>query len=175
VAQTIIEQSICRSSTDKATGDAWLGLQVFRWRKNMDEHTDSRLSEDGSAAGLLSPLKGYEAGADPRARRLEWLVLYAGIVFQRAAIQGTAPVGASPRLLPKRASANAIEGAPANRTNRERGARAQASIERAQKARTRVRKSGAAAAGAATADGPDDDEEAGSTAQSAVFVSTLID
>ena len=73
--------------TTKPSGDAWPGLF-----KSLDggESWKSNLlpgyPQDTSAAGLASPLRGYDAGADPVVRAgSNGLFYYSGIVFQRAA------------------------------------------------------------------------------------------
>jgi hypothetical protein len=72
----------------RMTGDAWLG--VF-WSRDGGQRWSSTLlpgyPQDNSAAGLASPLKGLEAGADAVVRAgTNGLVYYAGIAFNRAAI-----------------------------------------------------------------------------------------
>jgi hypothetical protein len=67
------------------TGDAWLGLfKSFdggqRWQTNLLPG----YPQDLSPAGLSSPLKGYQAGADPVVRAgTNGLLYYAGLVFDR--------------------------------------------------------------------------------------------
>jgi len=67
------------------TGDAWLGVfKSFdggqRWRSTLLPG----YPQDGSPAGLASPLHGYDAGADPVVRAgTNGLFYYAGIVFNR--------------------------------------------------------------------------------------------
>jgi hypothetical protein len=69
------------------TGDAWLGLfKSFdggqRWQTNLLPG----YPQDLSPAGLASPLKGYQAGADPVVRAgTNGLLYYAGLVFDRPA------------------------------------------------------------------------------------------
>ena len=70
---------------DKHTGDAWLG--IFKsydggqtWRSTLLPG----YPQDGSAQGVTSPLKGYDAGADPIVRSANnGLFYYSGIVFDR--------------------------------------------------------------------------------------------
>ena len=67
------------------TGDAWLGIfKSFdggqRWQTNLLPG----YPQDMSPEGLASPLKGYQAGADPVVRPgTSGLLYYAGIVFDR--------------------------------------------------------------------------------------------
>jgi hypothetical protein len=69
------------------TGDAWLGLfKSFdggqRWQTNLLPGYPQDLSPNG----LASPLKGYQAGADPVVRAgTNGLLYYAGLVFDRPA------------------------------------------------------------------------------------------
>src|SRR5262245_51572103 len=78
---------------DKPNGDAWLGVY-----KSVDggETWKSTLlpgyPQDSSATGNLSPLKGFDAAADPIVRAgANGLLFYSGIAFQRAAIVSSAP------------------------------------------------------------------------------------
>ena len=70
---------------DLETGDAWLG--VF-WSRNAGRSWRSTLMpgflQDNSPEGLASPLKGFEAGADPTVRAgSNGLLYYSGIAFNR--------------------------------------------------------------------------------------------
>ncbi len=68
------------------TGDAWLGLfKSFdggaRWTSNLLPG----YPQDTSPSGLASPLKGYQAAADPVVRPgANGLLFYAGLAFDRA-------------------------------------------------------------------------------------------
>ena len=72
------------------TGDAW--LSYFRstdgggtWKSTLIPG----YPQDNSPAGLASPLKGYQAGADPTVRAgTNGTLYYSGIVFDRAVQQG---------------------------------------------------------------------------------------
>jgi hypothetical protein len=70
---------------DKHTGDAWLGL--FKSSDGGQVWRSSLLPgypQDQTPEGLKSPLKGYEAGADPVVRSsTNGLFYYSGIVFNR--------------------------------------------------------------------------------------------
>src|SRR4051812_2971803 len=78
---------------DKPTGDSWVGLfKSFdggaTWRSTLLPG----YPQDGSGAGTLSPLKGYDAAADPLVRAgSNGLFFYSGIAFQRAAIVSATP------------------------------------------------------------------------------------
>ncbi|MEO8679773.1 MAG: hypothetical protein ABI665_12045, partial [Vicinamibacterales bacterium] len=67
------------------TGDAWLGLYKSldggqRWKSTLLPG----YPQDDSPAGLASPIKGYQAGADPVVRAgTSGLFFYAGLVFDR--------------------------------------------------------------------------------------------
>ena len=67
------------------TGDAWLGL--FKSKDGGQRWTSTLLPgypQDQSAAGLASPLKGYQAGADAVVRAgTHGLIYYSGLVFDR--------------------------------------------------------------------------------------------
>jgi uncharacterized repeat protein (TIGR01451 family) len=67
------------------TGDAWLGL--FKSTDGGQRWASTLLPgypQDASAAGLASPLKGYQAGADPVVRAgTNGLFYYSGLVFDR--------------------------------------------------------------------------------------------
>ena len=67
------------------TGDAWLGL--YKSRDGGQRWTSTLLPgypQDTSAAGLASPMKGYQAAADPVVRAgSNGLFYYAGLVFDR--------------------------------------------------------------------------------------------
>lgn len=73
---------------DKATGDAWLG--IFKSFDGGQTWTSTLLPgypQDTTAVGLTSPLKGYDAGADPTVRAgANGLLHMSGIAFQRNAI-----------------------------------------------------------------------------------------
>jgi len=68
------------------TGDAWLGLYKSfdggdRWQSTLLPG----YPQDTSPAGMTSPLKGYQAGADPVVRAgTNGLLYFSGIVFDRA-------------------------------------------------------------------------------------------
>ena len=70
---------------DEETGDAWLGLfKSFdggqRWVSNLLPG----YPQDQSPAGLASPLKAYQAGADAVVRAgTHGLIYYSGLVFDR--------------------------------------------------------------------------------------------
>ena len=70
---------------DEETGDAWLGLfKSFdggqRWVSNLLPG----YPQDQSPAGLASPLKAYQAGADPVVRAgTHGLIYYSGLAFNR--------------------------------------------------------------------------------------------
>jgi hypothetical protein len=72
-------------SSGLVTGDAWLG--VFKsfdggltWRSTLLPGYPQDLSEEGS----LSPLRGFDAGADPVVRAgISGLFYYTGLVFDR--------------------------------------------------------------------------------------------
>jgi uncharacterized repeat protein (TIGR01451 family) len=71
---------------DRVIGDAWLGLYTTR---DGGQTWTTRLlpgfPQDQSAAGLASPLKGHQAGADPVVRAgANGLFFYAGIAFDRS-------------------------------------------------------------------------------------------
>jgi hypothetical protein len=70
---------------DKHTGDAWLG--IFKSSDGGQVWRSSLLPgypQDQTPAGLVSPLKGYEAGADAVVRSsTNGLFYYSGIVFNR--------------------------------------------------------------------------------------------
>ncbi|MEW6319979.1 MAG: right-handed parallel beta-helix repeat-containing protein [Acidobacteriota bacterium] len=67
------------------TGDAWLG--VYKSQDGGQRWTSTLLPgypQDTSPEGLASPLKGYQAGADPVVRAgVSGLFLYSGLVFDR--------------------------------------------------------------------------------------------
>ena len=59
-------------------------LQVVRRRPALVEHAAARLSAGHVAGGLASPLKGYQAAADPVVRAgTNGLIYYSGLVFDR--------------------------------------------------------------------------------------------
>src|SRR5688572_28868238 len=68
------------------TGDAWVGLYKSvdggqRWKSGLIPG----YPQDQSPEGLASPLKGYQAGADPVVRAgISGLMFYSGLVFDRA-------------------------------------------------------------------------------------------
>jgi uncharacterized repeat protein (TIGR01451 family) len=84
--------------TDKPTGDAWLGL--FKSLDGGQTWTSTLIPgypQDDTLDGLASPLKGYDAGADPVVRAgSNGLFYYAGIVFDRGALEGAASEVAAP-------------------------------------------------------------------------------
>ncbi|MCU1384085.1 MAG: hypothetical protein JWL71_2782 [Acidobacteria bacterium] len=71
--------------TGDETGDAWLG--VFKSTDGGQRWTSTLIPgypQDQSAEGLASPLKGYQAGADPVVRAgTNGLLYYAGLAFDR--------------------------------------------------------------------------------------------
>ena len=71
--------------TEPETGDAWLGL--FKSFDGGQRWTSTLLPgypQDQSPAGLISPLKGYLAAADPVVRPgTNGLMYYSGLVFDR--------------------------------------------------------------------------------------------
>jgi len=81
---------------DKPTGDAWLGLyKSFDGGKTWKSTLIPGYPQDSSAVGLASPLKAFDAAADPLVRAgSNGLFFYSGIAFQRAAIVGGRPVNA---------------------------------------------------------------------------------
>jgi uncharacterized repeat protein (TIGR01451 family) len=77
---------------EKITGDAWLGWYTTKdggltWRTRLVPG----YPQDTSAAGAVSPLRGYAAGADPVVRPgTNGLFYYAGLVFNREEGAGSA-------------------------------------------------------------------------------------
>lgn len=73
---------------DKATGDAWLGIfKSFDGGQTWKSTLLPGYPQDTTAAGAASPLKGYDAGADPTVRAgANGLLHMSGIAFQRNAI-----------------------------------------------------------------------------------------
>lgn len=67
------------------TGDAWLGLyKSFDGGQRWSSTLLPGYPQDTSAAGLASPLKGYQAAADPVVRAgTSGLIYYNGLVFDR--------------------------------------------------------------------------------------------
>jgi hypothetical protein len=80
------------SSGERITGDAWLGWYTTKdggdtWRTRLLPG----YPQDASAIGLVSPLRGYPAGADPVVRAgTNGLFYYAGLVFDRDEDGGSA-------------------------------------------------------------------------------------
>ena len=111
----------------KPNGDAWLG--VFKsldggqtWKSNLLPG----YPQDTSPIGLTSPLKGYDAAADPTVRTgSNGLFYYSGIVFQR-----NVPV-ATNRPIPDDGPAESSMGATPSREN----GPTKRKLEREQKAR----------------------------------------
>jgi hypothetical protein len=81
---------------DKPTGDAWMGLfKSFDGGQTWKSNLLPGYPQDNSATGLASPLKGFDAAADPVVRAgANGLLFYSGIAFQRAAIVGNAAIRA---------------------------------------------------------------------------------
>src|SRR5579872_4642867 len=82
---------------DKPTGDAWLGVfKSFDGGRTWRSTVIPGYPQDTSAVGVASPLKGFDAAADPLVRTgANGLLFYSGIAFQRAAIVGSTAVRAS--------------------------------------------------------------------------------
>jgi hypothetical protein len=82
---------------DKPTGDAWLGIfKSFDGGRTWKSTLLPGYPQDVSAIGVASPLKGFDAAADPLVRAgAHGLFVYSGIAFQRAAIVGSTAVRAS--------------------------------------------------------------------------------
>ena len=82
---------------DKPTADAWLGVfKSFDGGKTWTSTLIPGYPQDTSAAGTTSPLKAYDAAADPVVRAgANGLMAYAGIAFGHSAAIGAAPVQAS--------------------------------------------------------------------------------
>ena len=82
---------------DRETGDSWLGLFWTRdggstWRSTLLPG----FLQDVSPAGLASPLKGFDAAADPTVRAgANGLFSYSGIAFPRPAAGASAPTNGS--------------------------------------------------------------------------------
>ncbi len=161
---------------DKPTGDSWLG--VFKsfdggatWRSTLLPG----YPQDGSAIGLASPLKGYDAAADPLVRAgANGLLFYSGIAFQRAAIVSAAP------------PANTKESGKAEKIREKQREKAREKAREKENRRKRAAKRSPTQGGPNTprsqpidkiTGGAEDDEEAGGEAGkgSAIFVSTLLD
>lgn len=81
---------------DKPTGDAWLGIfKSFDGGRTWKSNLLPGYPQDTSALGIASPLKGFDAAADPIVRAgSNGLFVYSGIAFQRAAIVGSTAVQA---------------------------------------------------------------------------------
>jgi hypothetical protein len=81
---------------DKPTGDAWLGIfKSFDGGRTWKSNLLPGYPQDASAIGNASPLKGFDAAADPLVRAgANGLFVYSGIAFQRAAIVGSTAVQA---------------------------------------------------------------------------------
>jgi uncharacterized repeat protein (TIGR01451 family) len=81
---------------DKPTGDAWLGIfKSFDGGRTWKSNLLPGYPQDASAVGNASPLKGFDAAADPTVRAgANGLFVYSGIAFQRAAIVGSTAVQA---------------------------------------------------------------------------------
>jgi uncharacterized repeat protein (TIGR01451 family) len=84
---------------DKPTGDAWLGIfKSFDGGRTWKSNLLPGYPQDTSANGNASPLKGFDAAADPIVRAgAHGLFVYSGIAFQRAAIVGSTAVAAGLR------------------------------------------------------------------------------
>ena len=82
---------------DKPTADAWLGVfKSFNGGKTWTSTLIPGYPQDTSPVGVASPLKAYDAAADPVVRAgANGLMFYAGIAFGHQAAIGTAPVQAS--------------------------------------------------------------------------------
>ena len=70
---------------DAETGDAWISVyKSFDGGQRWSSTLLPGYPQDTSAAGLASPLKGYQAGADPVVRAgTHGLLYYSGLVFDR--------------------------------------------------------------------------------------------
>ncbi len=79
-------------STGSETGDAWLGLfKSFDGGERWQSTLLPGYPQDTSAAGMASPLKAFEAGADPVVRPgTNGLLYYAGLAFNRGPNQPSA-------------------------------------------------------------------------------------
>ena len=179
---------------DKPTGDAWLGLfKSFDGGRTWKSTLLPGYPQDTSATGIASPLKGFDAAADPLVRSgANGLFVYSGIAFQRAAIVGSTAV---------RAGVEDHSRTLTRKTEKEEKAEKQAEKEEKEKKRERERDAKRAATQARQRNGgkqgesarrtpgreqpfsrlrggaEEDDQEAGVEAgtASAVFVSTLAD
>jgi uncharacterized repeat protein (TIGR01451 family) len=190
---------------DKPTGDAWLGLfKSFDGGRTWKSTLLPGYPQDTSATGIASPLKGFDAAADPLVRSgANGLFVYSGIAFQRAAIVGSTAVQAGlddhPQLRSKKKDKEEREREEKERERkreREREAKhaREADRRRERDADRARRQAGGRSAGAPTESArrttgrqqpfsrlrggaEEDDEEAGGEAgtASAVFVSTLAD
>ena len=67
------------------TGDAWISVyKSFDGGQRWSSTLMPGYPQDTSAAGLASPIKGYQAGADPVVRAgTHGLIYYNGLVFNR--------------------------------------------------------------------------------------------
>src|SRR5262249_49883524 len=72
-------------SSDEQNADAWLGLfKSFDGGNTWTSYLLPGYPQDKSAAGLASPLHGFQAGADPAVRAgTNGMFYYGGLVFDR--------------------------------------------------------------------------------------------